>query len=283
MWKPQALVLGPGGAKGFIELGALNVLDQGDFLEDVVTVVGVSIGAIIGLLWTAGFTPTQIVGDAVDIPMFKDVCSTFTDISRKVGISSNQPMKDLLSRRMLQKFGFVPTLQQLYTVTGKKFVGVTVNLDKGRVEYMSYENHPNLCCVDAVMMSMNIPLLFYQLVYQECTYVDGALGNPYPINIVDDGRTNVLGISILEQPKPAMQSVPSYIFRVMNVCQYQIKRINMERCSSLCKHLELECPFLDATGISFGSEEKAVLFLNGEHAATKFMEQLRREERIERE
>ncbi|GAH01238.1 unnamed protein product, partial [marine sediment metagenome] len=53
-WKPNILVIGPGGIKGFYYCGALLSLDSGGILSDVDTIVGCSVGSLIGLLLISG-------------------------------------------------------------------------------------------------------------------------------------------------------------------------------------------------------------------------------------
>jgi len=55
MWKPDIVILGPGGIKGFLELGVLYALQNNNLLENVHTYVGVSVGSIISLLLVCGF------------------------------------------------------------------------------------------------------------------------------------------------------------------------------------------------------------------------------------
>src|SRR5437016_14576462 len=57
--KPHlALVLSGGGARGFAHIGVLEVLDSAKIPVDLV--VGTSMGAIIGGLYAAGYTPREL-------------------------------------------------------------------------------------------------------------------------------------------------------------------------------------------------------------------------------
>ena len=50
LWPPEVIVIGPGGCKGFLELGALLYLEKEGYLRSVKTYAGVSVGAVISLL-----------------------------------------------------------------------------------------------------------------------------------------------------------------------------------------------------------------------------------------
>lgn len=201
---PQALILGPGGVKGFIELGALLTLEEQGFLNDVQTIVGVSVGAIIGLLLCAGYSVNEVIMMALKAELFHDLGScgfvaTAQAIRENKGLMSNTAVRRELEHHIRKKFGMIPTLRGLHLVTGIKFVVTTLNLTKKQTEYLSYENEPTLSCVDAVLLSINIPFVFYQLRYRGNLYIDGAFGDPYPMNLFahDYGtEMRVLGLYI---------------------------------------------------------------------------------------
>lgn len=279
LWIPDILVLGPGGAKGFLELGALLKLHKINFLNRVHTYVGCSIGAVICLLLTCGYSPTEIISCALDADIFHDI-TTFrlTDVKDNIGLISNHRIRQILIDKLEYKFGFVPTLNQLYLATGLKYVAVTLNLDKDSTEYLSYQTEPDLCCVEATLLSMNIPFLFYKLKYKGCTYIDGAFGNPYPIDIYDNGSVNILGIYI-SSTHPIIQessdtNILRYLYKVIHSSMNQIKLRIQKSCSNHCKHIGLYSPSLDTTGLTFDDKLKAKMLTIGYNEAESFLVQL---------
>ena len=64
------LVLSGGGAKGFAHIGVLKVLEENNIPIDYIS--GTSIGALIGLLYSAGYTVAEIeeIVDSLDPSMF---------------------------------------------------------------------------------------------------------------------------------------------------------------------------------------------------------------------
>ena len=279
-WQPTVLVLGPGGAKGFLELGALLVLEREHILEGIQHYVGVSVGAVIALLLVAGYTVTEIISEAIDTNLFHDIsCINLSEAKANSGLISNRPVKDKLVSRLEAKFGFVPTLSRLYTATGLKLTCVTMNLDKDRAEYISKETDPSLSCVDAVMLSMNIPLLFYKIKHmregKHCVYIDGAFGNPYPVDQYDDGETDILGISIVGSRSINSVSVDSsvllYLYKIIDSSMVHTRRKIKEMSSSRCRHLELLTPTLDTTGLTLDMRAKSAMVLQGYRTAEKFL------------
>ena len=279
MWKPEILVLGPGGIKGFLELGALHILESKGLLTNVNTFVGVSVGAIISLLIVSGYSITEIIAEAADADIFNDLSSvSVKDTREKLGLVSSAPIKRKLLKNVIEKFGYVPTLSQLFRSTGLKLVCVTANLDKERPEYMSYETEPDISCVDAVMYSMNIPIIFYKLKYKGCVYVDGALGNPYPLDQYDDGNTNILGIYIEStcrtDHEPADSTTTMYFHKIIHFTMSELRRRIIKACSERCKHLCLPSKIVDSTGLSIDADLKAAMILSGYECGSKFIKEL---------
>src|SRR6056297_3123288 len=90
-WTPELIVLGPGGVKGFLELGSLLVLEKWGWLDNVHTFVGVSVGAIISLLLICGYKVSEIIAEAADANIFQDMSTVrFSDIKGNVGLVSNE-------------------------------------------------------------------------------------------------------------------------------------------------------------------------------------------------
>ena len=183
-WYPRVVIIGPGGIKGLKMLGFLAPIEDVGLLEYTDTFCGVSVGAIIALLIVAGYEIREIVGEANNLNLFKDIRNvTFKSIIENCGLMSNDSVKRRLTQLMVNKFGLVPTLYNLYLQTGKAFVAVTLNATDNECIMMSPFTHPNISCVDTALFSINIPFVFHQLMFQGKTYVDGALAIPIPYNI----------------------------------------------------------------------------------------------------
>lgn len=281
-WYPEAIVLGPGGMKGFLELGALIGLDERGYLKEVHTYVGCSVGAIIGLLLVAGYKPIDIVNDAMNTNIFKDILYIeLKDLQKKkenVGLLSSQELRTILTSKLKEKFGMIPTLRQLYMATGLTLITVALNLDKDEMEYLSWKTEPDLSCIEATLLSMNIPFIFYKIKYKSHIYIDGAFGNPYPVDIVDDGKTRVLGISITTKHPYIYDSTDDdnlrYVYKVINASMTQIKKRIEKSCSPACKHLTLYSPSMDTTGLTFDTNVKVSLLMLGYNTAKQFVDNL---------
>jgi predicted acylesterase/phospholipase RssA len=256
---PEALILGPGGAKSFLELGALLVLEERQLLNDVNTIVGVSTGSIIGILMCVGYTIQEIISICMETDLFQDLESYVIHSERRRD-SQILSRKKELERRISDKIGFVPTLYGLYCSTGIRFVITTLNVTKKKIEYLCYRSDPNLSCLDAVFLSISIPFLFFQMKYKDNLYIDGAFGDPYPLSLFNEER--VLGIYIKRENKPIERSNP--LGHLLWIIQ---SIMDMNRCRNITEynknHYQLE--------LSDSEEEETDMIASGYSDALNFI------------
>jgi len=270
-WKPTVLVIGPGGVKGYYEIGVLKYLTEKNILIGVKEYVGVSIGSIIALLMCVGFSMKDIIHKF----MSTDILSLFQpeksrNISIHLSIFNSKPIRDLLSDCMKEKLGFVPTLKQLYMVTNKTFVAVTLNLSLQVVEYINWNTEPTMSVIDAVALSINIPGVFQKIKYRGNLYVDGALGNPYPVDAYDNGNTDILGIAVLT--KLDVDSSPiSYIASNIDCPMYHLQKNHQRNASNMVKHIVFD---IDTVILNPTSSDKINMIKIGFNQAEMFYHQL---------
>lgn len=283
-WRPNVITLGPGGAKGYLELGALLKLEQEGFFNYVTYWTGCSIGSAIALMIVCGYSIESVINDCIDFDILDDFMDiNISDIMEKAGLITNKTMEKLLSLRVTQKFGFIPTLKQLYMATGLIYTTVAYNTDKFRPEYFNKDTEPHLSCVDASMMSMAMPLLIQPIKYKGDEYVDGAVGDPYPVLIHDNGNNHILGMYINFSPGAFSSNsrrgnkIPPILFKAFRVAQGTIRRLreqNMTWSSSNVKHLELSTPVLDSIGLTLDLDSRKAMIECGYKEAVIFLEKL---------
>ena len=130
---------------------------------------------------------------------------------------------------------------------------------------------------------MNIPFFFQKIRYNGYTYIDGAFGNPYPVDYFDDGKTKILGISITTSKNT--KSIYSgrnyettetdnirYTYKVLNASITQLKKKIFQNCSNQCKHLILNSPTMDTTGLSLSHNNKIQMLKLGYDTAKRFVQ-----------
>lgn len=266
-WRPDVLVVGPGGVKGLVHLGALFYMEQADILSAVHTYCGVSVGAIITLMLSIGCSVNEIIAAAVSDNFFSDVGSFRLEAAMdKKGLLSIEPLRKKISSIVAAKYnGNIPTLAELYTATGKTYEAVAVNLTTAKVEYLSWLTHPGMPCVTAAILSASLPGVFQVTTYNECCYSDGGIGDPYPINRYDNSRNRILGMYIESVVDPVSLHSPwsSYIARLVNIPLRELRRKNIADSTKNCKHLCLTTVYTGTVGVHISPQERAALIVEG--------------------
>lgn len=276
-WRPRVLLIGPGGMKALKCLGFLSVMEDNNFFEKTDTYCGVSAGSIISLLIISGYTIRDIIGETNKLNIFGDLENFELKTSiDKTGFMSIEPIRSHITNLVIAKFGFVPSLKSLFLQTNKSLVTVTLNVTDEKCEMMSPFSHPNLSCVDAVMFSINVPFLYYQLLHEGKVYLDGALGNPYPINYFDDGFTNILGLYIknINPPSDEVISFKLFIFKIIDSVINQRRQDIISSSSPNCRHVCLETNHFGVIGSSMSFSDKVQLLVEGYNQGKIFIKNL---------
>ncbi len=89
--------------------------------------------------------------------------------------------------------------------------------------------------IDALMASINIPIMFTPYEYNGNLYIDGALGNPYPIDILNEGE-QTLGISISSDFE---DDCVSYISKLIDLPIRKLIEMSIKYSKPNCKHIIL--------------------------------------------
>jgi len=277
-WKPDVMVFGPGGVKGFLHLGSVLKFQETDFMSQVSEYRGCSVGSAISLLTVSGYTSGEIINDFMNLSILDDIANIKIDcLMDNSGLIHNKTTEDLLTSRMIDKYGEVPTLSELYNETGKLLILVTYNIDKLESTYLSKDTHPNLSSVKGVMMSMAMPGMIIPISHEGNDYVDGAVGDPYPILYDDTGQKNILGVYIESQNSSIYNSKNLFtsLFRCSQGAMKQLRDYNIKFSSDSCKHICLKTSIVDATGITTNNKNKIDMINEGYKTTSLFLLRLK--------
>lgn len=273
VFRPDIVVLGPGGVKGLLQLGALFVLARRGFLDEVKNYTGVSIGAIIALLLCLGYEIPEIIEQALNTDLFRSINTfSFSDMKIGTGFTSNEAIKAKLVQLVTAKLGIVPSMEQLHQSTGMEYCVVAYNSTKKETEYISRTNNANISVIEATLLSTNIPILFYKAIYNGNVYIDGALGNPYPVDYYDKKGAYILGIYVDNDDKS--ESTEAYVNSIIMAPMRELRKRIIESSSSYCKHLGIYTNIINTTGLSLSIQDKASMVIAGYKEAQRFIAQL---------
>ena len=196
--KYEELIIGSGGLSGLSYLGALEILDTFYPLKNFKYLTGCSAGSLICSLLNIDYTINEM----------KDIVKNINFIDffemKLSNLLSNGGFVDTYNLKKLFKSMFITknidqniTFKQLYDLTNKILTVNTVNQTLNRIEYLNYENTPNMSVVDGILMSLNIPLICSPINYNNNIYYDGAILDPYPYDYIRN--TKKLGLIVFTE------------------------------------------------------------------------------------
>ena len=155
------LALGGGGARGFIEIGALKAFSELNIAFDVC--VGTSVGSIVGALYAAGVGVDEItdVAESLEMSDLHGKLLVKPDDPKKIGGIVYKVIGDAQIENLPIKYAAVATDLK----TGKQIV-----LDSGSV-------------TDAVSASSAYPIVYSPLSLNGMNLSDGGLTNNLPVDV----------------------------------------------------------------------------------------------------
>ncbi len=155
------LVLGGGGARGFVQVGALKAFKELGI--DFELCVGTSVGSIVGALYAAGVSPEEIAAAAEKIE--------FSDLHGRILIKPDDPRK--IGRMVYSLIGDAK-IENLY----KKYAAVATDLKTGKQVILDKG-----LVADAVSASSAYPVIYSPLAKDGMNLVDGGLTNNIPADV----------------------------------------------------------------------------------------------------
>lgn len=268
--KKIGLVLGGGGAKGNATLGVLKVIEQSGVKIDYIA--GTSIGAVIGAMYSAGYTAEEI----------EDI---FTTLQWKELILDNLmegKIRDLLLAKGVNDFSDLKI----------PFRCVAVNVNTSRDEEFS-----SGLLYKAIMASVTIPPVYRPVELNGEKYVDGGFVNNLPVDVVKRmGAEFVIAVDLQQSNEDSDLQFVVDLLKEMRIDgfikwvgenfgkEYElafnyfknrpdtIKYIQNKRSVDL--YINPVLTNFDAS--SFGTNNSRNLFSRGEYEANKYLAELQK-------
>ena len=239
------LVLSGGGAKGAAHIGVLKALEEEGIPIDYIA--GTSMGAIIGGLYSIGYSPNQL-DTLIRTQDWELLLSDLSSRKRQTLQEREESSRYLITFSLEQ--GKQPIPDGL--VRGRNLATLLSRLTIGYHDSISFDSLPiPFACVatnltdgkeivirqgklhTAIRSSMSIPGIFSPVRTDSMVLVDGGLTNNYPVDVVRQmGADIVIGSTVQSSLLPA-----SHINSMGNILS-QILTIS---CSNKLKENEADC------------------------------------------
>lgn len=205
------LVLEGGGMKGIAYAGAFEILDSLGISDEIQQVAGTSSGAMNGMMFALGYTGKEIrqMNLTTNFGRYNQVgfpiVGGLVRLKRTYGYyKTDRLIEDLGKTMELRGFSKDLTFEQLHQAkqSGKKVKLLYLtgaNLTDQKIEIFSHETYPKMKILDAVRISVSIPVYFEALFMQPDgslvekkdadsttkVMVDGGILDNYPFYVFD--------------------------------------------------------------------------------------------------
>lgn len=246
------LCLSGGGALGFAHIGVIQALEENGIYPT--HIVGSSMGAIVGALYAAGYSPTEMLQMIREGKLYKVTkLLTFGATFLKSGLSTHTILRTLIKET-------IP--HNSFEKLKKKLSICIVNLNSAEWEIIDSGNDLDKW----VSASASIPGVFETIKEGETFYVDGGLLNNMPAQGIEQECRNIIGVDVIPHKVPSELNKPidTLVFAI-RAMQHQNSKAGRELCRFIIEPKAIE----EYHEFSFDAYE--AIYHHGYNAATKFI------------
>ncbi len=225
-----ALVLSGGAAKGYAHIPVLEMIDSLNINIDMI--VGTSIGANVGSLYSVGYSGEEIYNQAFET----DWVAIFLDQTKRNDMSyihKKEASKYQIDFDLKGYYGITPSLPSGAIKGQRAYMELSKIL--GQYEYINdfkklhipfYCNASDLISgqdillskgslITAVKSSTSIPSIFSPVEYKEYLLVDGGVTNNVPANIAKDLGADIIFTVKVSSSKPSKERLKSSMVDIL--------------------------------------------------------------------
>ena len=180
----NTLVFSGGGVSGFSQMGFIQELDDQQLCKNVRNLVASSIGSVVATCWSVGISGNKMLDWFLnvnhDVLKIKDLSLLFTDFGLDDGEIFIAVIVDLLLSCNVSP---LLTFNDIASTYNKNLYITGTNLKTHDVVYFSKkEGFGDMKVLDAIRISISIPLVLTSVKYQGENYVDGGVLDNYPMS-----------------------------------------------------------------------------------------------------
>lgn len=200
-WKPSYVAFCHSGGNLSLLLEVMRKLEESNTFALVKSYSACGNGSLIALLKYVGYSSDEI--EKYISPHYNDLACDSLSVDDHA-IDRYSLISDVIRNAFEPITVGVPTMKQLYLLTGKRLYLMAYNLTLNKIVYISGDSHPemNVICAVAICMSPN-----FSLFYQGHSYIDAVSVEPVPVSCFEFKKkilvlqTSVLPSSLLSQRK----------------------------------------------------------------------------------
>jgi len=248
----EYLVLGPASMGLFAIVGSLMKYE--DDLKNIKEISGASAGAAISVALALNIPLHDILDRLLDIDFANLTKFKIKNFVSRFGFVDMAPVRETL----VKAYKCDPTFSELK----KKIYISSYCVNRARTEYFSVDTHPHMKVVDAVCMSLAIPLLFSTVKYNGMIYIDGCTKECYPITpFIHKKPEKIMCIRVKYKDV--------FIEEIKNIKQYfkailsSVMRVTDTNTIQMGKIIDLDINSADMLNFNMTYDEKLAMFMKG--------------------
>jgi len=245
------LVLSGGSMKGLAYIGMIKCIEEYDIVKKIDNFVGTSIGACVCFCLLIGYTYEELydVFINLDINKARNInVDNILNFGTTYGVDNGEKIVKILKVFLKKKLQVNSiTFAELYEKTQKNITIIGSCLNTTSVEYFNLKNNPNMDVIDALRISISIPLFFTPVIYDNKYYVDGALTNNYPIENCVNNNKETLGVVLTSNTYTytEINSIDNYLISIINTNFVHQDKEKIKKYHDITIDLEIECNSFD--------------------------------------
>ena len=261
---PRRLAFCGGGVRCVGHVGVLKALAQANILGCVKEVVGISAGALFGLMIVLGYSVPQMeeLAIAFDFSLLGEMNPDYIlEFPLTYGLNPGDSLDKLLTSILKQK-GFSPDITFAQLLKDKRirktYRCYAAELQTSVVKELSYEKTPNMSVVKAIRASMSLPILYTPVKEGDTLLVDGGLIHNLPLAFLKEEEISetwaVIFSPEVNTGENPLNSLFDYFKYIMNGLMYMRNIPYIEKYNERIIMIKND---FDALGFSVSSETRA--------------------------
>lgn len=185
--KKVGLALSGGGALGYAHIGFLQAMKEYKFDVDVVS--GTSMGSIIGALYSAGYTPMEILElvDKENMNRFFNVVKLNSRFYK--GFFNHEKLSNVLEKTIPHND---------FSKLNKKFYCCVTDFNQATYKFVGEGD----LLKEYVMASASIPIVYEPMEVEGEQYIDGGVMQNLPVEpLINEKCDLIIGVDVISLPK----------------------------------------------------------------------------------
>lgn len=235
----ETIVISGGAWDAMMVLGALIYVCEKTDLSNVNTFIGTSSGSIVAYLLCIGYDPYEIIEYIINSKIYECFEKTSAQIYFSLWQQSyvyeyEKVVESVLIDMTLKKLNYIPSLSDIYKLTGKTFTCYSFNMNTDESVELSKESFPTLSCLKAIRMSCSIPMFFDKCFYQNEWYIDGGIQENFPVFSVTDSHST-LGFNIIDHVSvESCSTLVGYLYQIFSIPHRKLNELKLKSIHNTC-------------------------------------------------